>query len=84
MPVVASIAQDAVGNVMNVNADTLASSVASAFKAEKLIFLTNVPGVFNKNKKIIKEIKTKDVDVLIKSKAITGGMIQKLKDVLSR
>jgi acetylglutamate kinase len=79
LPVVASIAQDAVGNIMNVNADTLASSLASAFKAEKLIFLTNVPGVFNKNKKIIKEIKIKDVDVLIKSEAITGGMIPKIK-----
>jgi acetylglutamate kinase len=79
LPVVASIAQDAVGNVMNVNADSLASSVASAFKAEKLIFLTNVPGVFNNNKKIIKEIKIKDVDILIKSEAIIGGMIPKIK-----
>jgi acetylglutamate kinase len=79
LPVVASIAQDAVGNVMNVNADTLASSIASAFKAEKLIFLTDVPGVFNKNKRIIKGIKIKDVDVLIKSEAITGGMIPKIK-----
>jgi acetylglutamate kinase len=79
LPVVASIAQDAIGNVMNVNADTLASSLASVFKAERLIFLTNVPGIFNKNKKIIKEIKIKDVDVLIKSEVITGGMIPKIK-----
>jgi acetylglutamate kinase len=79
LPVVASIAQDAVGNVMNVNADTLASSVASAFEAEKLIFLTNVPGIFNKNKKIIKEIKIKDIDVLIKNEVITGGMVPKIK-----
>ncbi|MDR1122491.1 MAG: acetylglutamate kinase [Endomicrobium sp.] len=79
LPVIASIAQDVAGNVMNVNADTIASSIASAFMAEKLIFLTNVPGVFDKNKKIIKEIKVKDVDVLIKNKVITGGMIPKIK-----
>jgi acetylglutamate kinase len=79
LPVIASIAQDVAGNVMNVNADTITSSIASAFRAEKLIFLTNVPGVFNENKKIIKEIKIKDVDVLIKNKVITGGMIPKIK-----
>jgi acetylglutamate kinase len=79
LPVIASIAQDVKGNVLNVNADTLAASIASAFKAEKLIFLTDVPGVFDKNKKIIKEIKIKDVKIFIKNKIITGGMIPKIE-----
>ncbi|MDR3195370.1 MAG: acetylglutamate kinase [Endomicrobium sp.] len=83
LPVIASIAQDAKGDVMNINADTLASSIASAFKAEKLIFLTDVPGVFDKNKKTIKEIKIGAVGALIKSEVITGGMIPKIKGCVS-
>ncbi|MDR2457971.1 MAG: acetylglutamate kinase [Clostridiales Family XIII bacterium] len=79
LPVIASIAQDVKGNVLNVNADTLAASIASVFKAEKLIFLTDVPGVFDKNKKIIKEIKMKDVNTFIKNKVITGGMVPKIE-----
>jgi acetylglutamate kinase len=79
LPVVASIASDAKGNVMNVNADILAAAIAVVFKAEKLIFLTDVPGVFNKNKKTIKEINIKDVNSLIKDETITSGMIPKVK-----
>jgi acetylglutamate kinase len=79
LPVIASVAQDAKGNVLNVNADSLAASIASAFKSEKLIFLTDVPGVFNKNKKTIEEIKIKDVANLIKSEVIVGGMIPKIE-----
>jgi acetylglutamate kinase len=51
LPVIASIAADAKGNVMNVNADTLATAAAVAFKADKLIFLTDTAGVLDKNKK---------------------------------
>ena len=79
LPVIASVASDSKGNVLNINADTLASSISVAFKAKKLIFLTDVPGVFDKNKKIIKEIKIKDINALIKDKTITGGMIPKIK-----
>jgi acetylglutamate kinase len=79
LPVVASIASDSRGNVVNVNADALAAAVAVAFKAEKLIFLTDVPGVFNKNKKTIREINIKNVNSLIKDETITGGMIPKVK-----
>ncbi len=79
LPVIASIAADAKGNVMNVNADTLATAIAVAFKADKLIFLTDVAGVFDKNKKTIKEIKIKEIEPLIKDQTITGGMIPKIK-----
>jgi acetylglutamate kinase len=79
LPVIASIASDANGNVMNVNADVLAAAIAVAFKAGKLIFLTDVPGVFDKNKKTIKEIKIKDVKTFIKNKVITDGMIPKIE-----
>ncbi|MDR2399861.1 MAG: acetylglutamate kinase [Endomicrobium sp.] len=79
LPVIASIASDAKGNVMNVNADVLAAAIAVAFKAGKLIFLTDVHGVFDKNKKSINEIRVKDINALIKDETITGGMIPKIK-----
>jgi acetylglutamate kinase len=79
LPVIASIAADAKGNVMNVNADTLATAVAAAFKADKLVFLTDVAGVLDKNKNMIKEIKIKEIEPLIQNRTITGGMIPKIK-----
>ncbi|MDR0820074.1 MAG: acetylglutamate kinase [Endomicrobium sp.] len=79
LPVIASIAADTEGNIMNVNADTLAASIAAAFKAQKLIFLTDVAGVLDKNNNTIKKIKIKEINSLIEDKTITGGMIPKIK-----
>ncbi|MDR2676886.1 MAG: acetylglutamate kinase [Endomicrobium sp.] len=79
LPVIAPIAADSYGNVMNVNADTLASSIAASFKAQKLIFLTDVVGVLDKNKDVIQEIKINEINNLIKDQTITGGMIPKIK-----
>jgi acetylglutamate kinase len=79
LPVIASIACDDKSNSLNVNADTLASVIAVAFKAQKLIFLTDVCGVLDRNKKTIKEIKVKNINCLIKDKIITGGMIPKIQ-----
>jgi len=79
LPVIASIAADAKGNVMNVNADTLAASIAVAFKAGRLIFLTDVPGVLDKNKSVIKEIRIEEIKSLIKDQTVVGGMIPKIK-----
>ncbi|MDR2666181.1 MAG: acetylglutamate kinase [Endomicrobium sp.] len=79
LPVIASIAADVKGNVMNVNADTLAASIAITFKARRLIFLTDVAGVLDKNKNTIKEIRVKEIKTLIKDQTIIGGMIPKIK-----
>ena len=65
-------------HALNINADTLATNIAIAFKADKLIFLTDVAGVLDKDKKTIKEIKVSEVDELIKNEVITGGMIPKI------
>ncbi|MDR0956943.1 MAG: acetylglutamate kinase [Endomicrobium sp.] len=78
LPVIAPMGLDVKNNVMNINADTLAAAIAIAFKANKLIFLTDVLGVFDKNKNMIKNIKVKDMNTLIKNGVITGGMIPKL------
>jgi acetylglutamate kinase len=83
LPVIASIACDTKANILNVNADILASAIATAFKAQKLIFLTDVCGVLNKEKKTIKEIRAKDVNFLIKDKTIINGMIPKIQSCLN-
>lgn len=77
-PVLSSVGIDNKAHSVNVNADTLAMDIAIAFKASKLIFLTDVAGVLDGDKKTIKEVKIKNVDGLIKSNIITGGMIPKI------
>lgn len=77
-PVISSVGMDKNANALNINADTLATNIAISFRASKLIFLTDVAGVLDENKKTIKEIKINTVDKLIKNEVITGGMIPKI------
>lgn len=77
-PVLSSVGIDKNANAVNINADLLATAVAISFKASKLIFLTDVAGVLDINKETIKEIKIKNIDNLIKTNVITGGMIPKI------
>jgi acetylglutamate kinase len=83
LPVIASIASNALGDVMNVNADTLAAYIATAFKAKTLVFLTDVCGVFDKNMEIIEKIKVKAVNALIKNGTIKNGMIPKIESCIN-
>lgn len=78
IPVVAPIGTDKNGQSYNINADTAASVVACALKAEKLIFLTDVDGVKDAEGKIIFEMKAKEVESLVKNGVISGGMIPKV------
>ncbi len=77
-PVISSVGMAEDTHAVNVNADVLATNIAIAFKAAKLIFLTDVAGVLDKDKNTIKEIKINEVDNLIKTEVITGGMIPKI------
>jgi len=77
-PVISSVGMAKDTHALNVNADVLATNIAIAFKADKLIFLTDVAGVLDKDKKTIKEIKISEIDNLIKNEVITGGMIPKI------
>ncbi|WP_413852987.1 acetylglutamate kinase [Candidatus Ruminimicrobium bovinum] len=82
-PVISSVGIDKNAHAVNINADTLATNIAVNFKADKLIFLTDVAGVLDKNKKTIKNIKIKQVNNLITDEVITGGMIPKIKSAVS-
>ncbi|HTL06461.1 MAG TPA: acetylglutamate kinase [Gemmatimonadales bacterium] len=82
MPVVASLAGDGDGNVYNVNADTVAETLAIALKAEKLIFLTGAPGVLRDRtdpSSLVAFADPDDLAELLASGCIAGGMRPKVE-----
>jgi len=82
VPVVASLAGDGDGNVFNVNADTVAESLAVALKAQKLIFLTGAPGVLRDRDDPTSLVTFADPDelaALMASGALSGGMRPKVE-----
>ena len=79
IPVLAPIAQGPTGDTYNINADTFAGAIAGALGAKRLLFLTDVPGVLDKNKKLIEELRVGDIPGLIADGTITGGMIPKVE-----
>lgn len=82
VPVVASLAGDQEGRVYNVNADTVAESLAVALKAQKLIFLTGAPGVLrdrNDPSTLVAFADPEELSQLMASGAIQGGMLPKVE-----
>ena len=79
IPVLAPIAQGPGGDTYNINADTFAGAIAGALGAKRLLFLTDVPGVLDKDKKLIEELRVGDIPGLIADGTITGGMIPKVE-----
>jgi acetylglutamate kinase len=79
IPVIAPVAPGRDGATYNVNADTFAGAVAGALNAERLLFLTDVPGVLDRSGKLIKELTVTRVRALIADGTITGGMIPKVE-----
>ncbi|MGH6790090.1 MAG: acetylglutamate kinase, partial [Pseudolabrys sp.] len=82
IPVLAPVAASADGGTFNVNADTFAGAIAGALKAKRFLLLTDVPGVLDKSKKLIKELSASDVRKLIADGTISGGMIPKVETCL--
>ncbi len=82
IPVIAPLGVDEQGNTYNINADLVAGKVAEAIKAEKLILLSNIPGVMDAEKKVLTGLSTQDVDQLIETGVIYGGMIPKVECAL--
>ncbi|QTP63962.1 acetylglutamate kinase [Candidatus Liberibacter africanus] len=79
IPVIAPIAPGYDGATYNVNADTFAGAIAGKLNAIRLLFLTNVPGVLDKNKKLISKLSIEEARFLIKDGTISGGMIPKIE-----
>jgi acetylglutamate kinase len=87
IPVLAPVCAAANGGTYNVNADTFAGAVAGALKAKRLLLLTDVPGVLDKSKNLIKQLSADEARGLIADGTISGGMIPKVEtciDALDR
>jgi acetylglutamate kinase len=79
IPVVAPVAVSAEGETLNVNADTFASALAAALKAKRLLLLTDVAGVLDKDKTLIEDLTVEEARALMRNGTITGGMIPKVE-----
>jgi len=79
IPVLAPVAQGKNGETYNVNADTFAGAIAGALKAKRLLFLTDVPGVLDRDGSLIKQLRIGQIHGLIADGTITGGMIPKVE-----
>ena len=77
IPVISPIGAGPNGETLNINADFVAAAIASALKAEKLILLTDVPGILDKKGVIMSTLKKTQVPRLIKDGTIKGGMMPK-------
>ncbi len=79
IPVLAPVAIGADGQTYNVNADTFAGAIAGAMRAKRLLLLTDVPGVLDKDRKLLPELTVDRCRELIADGTITGGMIPKVE-----
>ena len=79
IPVLAPLATSNGGGTYNVNADTFAGAIAGALKAKRLLLLTDVPGVLDRSKNLIKQLSAKEARRLIADGTISGGMIPKVE-----
>lgn len=82
IPVIAPLGVDQLGHTYNINADLVAGKIAEAIDAEKLILLTNISGVLDQNKQLLTGLTTQEVDRLIDTGVIYGGMIPKVSCAL--
>ena len=79
IPVIAPVGVSRDGQTLNINADTFASALAARLKAKRLLLLTDVAGVLDKDKKLIEDLTVDEARQMIRSGVITGGMIPKIE-----
>ena len=82
IPVIAPIGVGDDGHTYNINADTMAGAIAAAIGAARLMLLTDVPGVLDKQKNLLTDLTAPKVEALIKDGTISGGMIPKIETCL--
>jgi len=83
VPVIAPMGLDATGQIYNINADTAAGIVANKMEAERLLLMTDVPGVNDKQGNLISKLTIEEAEALIANETITGGMIPKIRTCIS-
>lgn len=83
IPVIAPVAPGRDGHTYNINADTFAGAIAGAVRAARLLFLTDVPGVLDRDGKLIDELSVAEARRLIEDGTISGGMIPKVETCIS-
>ena len=79
IPVIAPVGVGVNGETFNVNADTAAGAIATATRAKRLLLLTDVAGVLDKDKNLISELSVEELPKLVDNGTITGGMIPKVE-----
>jgi acetylglutamate kinase len=82
IPVIAPIGVGAEGETYNINADVVAGKLAEILGAEKLILLTNTPGVLDKNGELLTGLTAKEIDGLFEDGTLSGGMLPKISSAL--
>ena len=82
IPVIAPIAVGPDGETLNINADVVAGKLAEVLKAEKLVLLTNTPGVLDKSGKLLTGLTPKQIDELVADGTLSGGMLPKISSAL--
>ena len=86
VPVVSPVAQGPDGHTLNVNADEAAAAIAGALRADKLIFLSDVPGIMRDREdpqSLLPTVRADQVDGLIRQKVLEGGMIPKVQGAVA-
>ncbi len=79
IPVIAPVGISREGETLNINADTFASALAARMQAKRLLLLTDVAGVLDKNNKVIRRLSIEEARAMIKAGSISGGMIPKIE-----
>ena len=82
VPIIAPLGLDKNNQTFNINADTVAGSIAKTLKARRLIIISDVEGVLDSDKKLISEINSTKAKSLIDQKIISGGMIPKINNCI--
>jgi acetylglutamate kinase len=82
IPVISPIGFGEENESYNINADVVAGKLATVLKAEKLVLLTNTPGVLDKNGKLLTDLTAREIDELFADGTISGGMLPKISGAL--
>jgi acetylglutamate kinase len=82
IPVIAPIGSGKQGETYNINADVVAGKIAEVLKAEKLVMMTNIPGVMDKSGKLLTGLSAREIDAMFADGTISGGMLPKISSAL--